>query len=70
VLMLRLVFHLALRQAEGFATSVLRLLGQTLRVPDHTTLSRRSRSVAGRTPRVLSGAVAGVVGNGGGVVSG
>ena len=28
VLMLRLVFHLALRQAEGFAASVLRLLGQ------------------------------------------
>ena len=43
VLMLRLVFHLALRQAEGFAASVLRLLGQTLRVPNHTTLSRRSR---------------------------
>src|SRR5215213_8866856 len=28
VLMLRLVFHLALRQAEGFAASVLRLLGE------------------------------------------
>ncbi|MBL6082656.1 transposase [Belnapia sp. T18] len=26
VLMLRLVFHLALRQAEGFAASLLRLL--------------------------------------------
>jgi hypothetical protein len=37
VLMLRFVFHLALRQAEGFATSALRLLGQALRVPDHTT---------------------------------
>src|ERR687898_502105 len=34
---LRLVFHLALRQAEGFAASVLRLLGRELRVPDHTT---------------------------------
>src|SRR4051812_14622565 len=34
VLMLRFVFHLALRQAEGFAASVLRLLGQELRVPD------------------------------------
>src|SRR3712207_8754452 len=43
VLTLRLVFHLALRQAEGFAASVLRLLGQELRVPDHTTPSRRSR---------------------------
>jgi len=53
VLILRLVFHLALRQAEGFARSVLRLLGQTLRVPDHTTLSRRSRNFAGRTVRVV-----------------
>src|ERR687886_1982979 len=53
VLVLRLVFHLALRQAEGFARSVLRLLGQTLRVPDHTTLSRRSRSVAGWQPKVV-----------------
>src|SRR5215218_8834453 len=53
VLMLRLVFHLALRQAEGFAASVLRLLGQDLRVPDHTTLSRRGRSFAGRQPRVV-----------------
>src|SRR4051794_40432267 len=35
VLMLRLVFHLALRQAEGFAASIFRLLGQELRVPDH-----------------------------------
>src|SRR3712207_8978545 len=46
-----LVFHLALRQAEGFTASVLRLLGQELRVPDHTTLSRRSRGFAGRRPR-------------------
>ena len=33
VLMLRLVFHLALQQAEGFAGSVLRLLGLHLRIP-------------------------------------
>jgi hypothetical protein len=52
VLTLRLVFHLALRQAEGFARSVLRLLGLQLPVPDHTTLSRRGRSFAGRQPRV------------------
>ncbi len=53
VLTLRLVVHLALRQAEGFARSVLRLLGQELRVPDHTTLSRRSRGFAGRRPRTV-----------------
>lgn len=52
VLTLRLVFHLALRQAEGFTRSVLHLLGFNLPVPDHTTLSRRSRGVAGRKPQV------------------
>ena len=48
VLTLRLVFHLALRQAEAFARSVLQLLGMALPVPDHTTLSRRGRAFAGR----------------------
>ncbi|NPD69854.1 IS5 family transposase (plasmid) [Lichenicola cladoniae] len=51
VLTLRLVFHLALRQAEGFARSVLRLLGLDLCVPDHSTLSRRGRAFARRQPR-------------------
>ncbi len=55
VLTLRLVFHLALRQAEGFTRSVLALLGLELRVPDHTTLSRRGRAFAGRQPRVPVG---------------
>lgn len=41
-LMLGLVFGLRLRQAEGFLTSVLRLMGLDLAVPDHTTLSRRA----------------------------
>jgi hypothetical protein len=52
VLTLRLVFHLGLRQAEGFVDSVLRLLGLDLSVPDHTTLSRRSRGFANRRPQV------------------
>jgi hypothetical protein len=52
VLILRFVFHLALRQAEAFSRSVLRLLGLELAVPDHTTLSRRGRAFAGRQPRV------------------
>ncbi len=57
MLTLRLVFHLALRQAEGFAHSVLQLLGMALPVPvpDHTTLSRRRRAFAGRQPRVQPG---------------
>ena len=55
VLTLQLVFHLALRPAEGFAHSVLPLLGLGLGVPDHTTLSRRGRAFAGRQPRVRAG---------------
>jgi hypothetical protein len=53
LLMLRLVLHFTLRQAEGFAASLLRLLRRELRVPDHTTLSRRSRGFAGRRPKVV-----------------
>jgi hypothetical protein len=52
--MLRLVFHLALRAAEGFAGSVLRLLGLDLSIPDHTTLSRRGRNFAGQRPQAVS----------------
>jgi len=53
VLTLRLVFHLALRQAEAFSRSVLRLPGLKLAIPDHTTLSRRGRAFAGRQPRIV-----------------
>jgi len=53
VLTLRLVFHLALRQAEAFVRSILRLLGLNLSDPDHSTLSRRGRASAGRCPRAL-----------------
>ena len=42
-LTLRLLFHLPLRQAEGFLTSLFGLMGLDLRSPDHTTLSRRGR---------------------------
>ena len=45
-LTLRLVFRLPLRQAEGFLRSVLSLMGVDLEAPDHTTLSRRSQSLA------------------------
>ena len=41
-LMLRMAFKLALRQTEGLMTSVLTLMGLTLSVPDHTTVSRRA----------------------------
>ena len=44
-LALRLLFHLPLRQTEGFLESVLRLMGLSLPCPDHTTLSRRNATV-------------------------
>ncbi|RTR08364.1 transposase, partial [Azospirillum griseum] len=40
--MLRLAFGRPWRQTEGLLGSLMRLLGLTLPVPDHTTLSRRS----------------------------
>jgi transposase len=39
------VYHLALRQTEGLIASILSLLGFALPVPDHTTLSRRGRTL-------------------------
>ena len=44
-LTLRLVFHLPLRQTEGFVGSLLRLMGLDLKAPDHSTLSRRGKEV-------------------------
>ena len=39
------MFRLALRQTEGLIGSVIRLLGLTLAVPDHSTLSRRAETL-------------------------
>ncbi len=52
-LTLRTVFHLPLRQTEGFVASLLGLMDLALRAPDHTTLSRRSRDV--EVPRFAQG---------------
>ena len=40
-LTIRMVFHLPLRQTEGFLRSLAQLLALDLPIPDHTTLSRR-----------------------------
>jgi Transposase DDE domain len=40
-LTIRMVFHLPLRQTEGFLRSLVQLLEVDLPIPDHTTLSRR-----------------------------
>jgi len=44
-LTIRAVFRLALRQTEGLIGSVIALLGLALAVPDHSTMSRRSRTL-------------------------
>jgi hypothetical protein len=50
-LTLRAVFHLALRQTEGLIGSIIHLLGLTLAVPDHSTLSRRAETLEVPRPR-------------------
>jgi DDE family transposase len=44
-LTVRLVYGLALRQTEGFFQSISTLLNLGLGIPDHTTLSRRSKDL-------------------------
>jgi hypothetical protein len=46
VLTVRLLFHLALRQTEGFLRSLASQLELDIPIPDHTTLSRRARKLA------------------------
>src|SRR4051794_31884800 len=55
-LTLRAVFRLALRQTEGLIGSIISLLGLTLRMPDHTTLSRRAATLEVPRPQRQSGA--------------
>ena len=45
-LTVRSVYHLALRQTEGFLESPSVRLGLNLRIPDHTTLSRRAKCLS------------------------
>jgi hypothetical protein len=40
----------AFRQTEGWISSVIGLLGLSLRVPDHTTLSRQAATLEGPRP--------------------
>jgi len=50
-LTLRAVFRLALRQTEGLIGSIIQLLGLALAVPDHSTLSRRAKTLKVPRPR-------------------
>ena len=51
-LALRLVFHQPLRQTEGLLRSIADMLGIAIAIPDHTTLSRRSRGLTISPKRV------------------
>ena len=48
-LTVRMVFHLPLRQTEGFLRSLFGLLELSCRVPDHSTISRRAQKL-GKVP--------------------
>ena len=45
-LRIRMIFHLPLRQTEGFLGSLAGMLGIDLPIPDHTTLSRRLKKLS------------------------
>ena len=55
-LTLRLLFHLPLRQTEGFLTSIFWMLNLDLSAPDHTTLSRRGQHLDPTLRRAPAGA--------------
>ena len=55
-LTLRLIFHLPLRQTEGFLRSIFGMLCLDLSAPDHTTLSRRGQHLDLAPRRLPAGA--------------
>jgi hypothetical protein len=55
VLTLKEVFHLSNREAEGLVRSVFALMQVSLAVPDHSTLSRRGRTVHIQLPKRARG---------------
>ncbi|MEZ6194501.1 MAG: IS5 family transposase [Planctomycetota bacterium] len=57
-LTLRLLYHLPFRQTEGFLRSIFEISSLHLEVPDHTTLSRRARTLDVQLKRpMISGPV-------------
>jgi DDE family transposase len=55
MLSLKEVFHLPNRATEGLGRSLMELLGVDLDVPDHTTLSRRGKTLRVRLPKKAHG---------------
>ena len=54
MLTLKEVFHLKNRSVEGFVRSLFRIMKINLPVPDHSTLSRRGKSLKVKLPRKAS----------------
>jgi hypothetical protein len=48
-LFIRQVFHLSLRQTEGFMNSLTRLMNSTISIPDYSSISKRSISLPRHT---------------------
>ena len=57
MLVLRAVFHLALRQTEGFARSLFEAMEIDLKVPDYTTLCKRAKHLTIELPTTASGPI-------------
>ena len=51
LLTLKAVFSLTYRSVEGFGRSLMQLMGLDLRIPDHTSLSRRAKTLSVVIPR-------------------
>ena len=51
LLMLKVVFHLPYRALEGFARSLMVLMGVNMPIPDHSHMSRRARTLEVQIPR-------------------
>ena len=56
-LTLRLIYHLPLRQAEGFLHALFAMMHLDLSAPDHTTLSRRGQHLRRRLRPVPTGSI-------------
>ncbi len=52
--MIRLLFAKRLRQTEGFLTSIIKLMQLDLPIPDHTTISRRTKNLKIQAEKVTS----------------
>lgn len=57
MLTIKEVFHLTNRQTEGFVRSIFDLLNIALPVADHSTLSKRGKTLRVRLPKKISGSV-------------